>query len=333
MSVRRKLHQLALGAAASALFAAGPLPGAQAYELAGSAGLASDAYWISLMCAANKAAESAGSTIEWYSLRSGTDNTEFQANLDALKISTPDGIVLGTTGLEPPAGYHKELMDGGVPIVYVNGQPAIDKDYLTGYRTAPAAESIAEIAAMVAADTGGEGVISILGGRAGSIPLEGRWKPLVEALKASAPGLEVLEAEYTSFDANKANEIVSAQIVANPNLKAVYTVTGPEGQGAAAAISAAGKSGEILVYSFDAIPLLQDALRDGVVRALIAQPPGVQGEQEVETLIQYLDANKGGGPVTPDTANQDQLIPTMVVTADNIDSPEAHGYLYKETCE
>ena len=225
-------------------------------------------------------------------------------------------------------------MDAGVPIVYVNGQPAKDRSYLTGYQSAPADNKMEAVAAKIIADTGGKGSMAILGGLAGlGEAFDARWTVVAKILKAKAPDLKILDTQYDSFDANKANEVVSASIVGNPDLKDVYTVSGPEGQGAVAAVKAAGKSGRVFIYSFDAVPVLQDAVRDGTVKAMIAQPPGLEGDSAVKMLNKYLDGHKGGGAVAPDTANQNQLIDTMIVTKENIDSPEAQGYLYKDTCK
>ena len=87
----------------------------------------------------------------------------------------------------------------------------------------------------------------------------------------------------------RANEVVSATIVGNPDLNVVYTVSGPEGQGAVAAVKAARKTGKIFVYSFDAVPLLQDALRDGTVpkgdALAVARIAGIAGAKRTPDLI------------------------------------------------
>jgi len=333
MNKTRSLQHFATTLILSTTLAAGSTT-AMAYQIAGTSGLASDAYWISLMCGGTKAAEAAGSKIDWYAVKNGSDAAEATANYEALKIAKPDGVVLSQFSTEPPAGYVKELMDKGVPVVYVNGQPAKDRSYLTGYQSAPADSKMQEVAAKIIADTGGKGKMAVLGGIAGlGQQLDGRWNILTKILKEKAPKLEILDTQYDQFDANKANDVVSATIVGNPDLNVVYTVSGPEGQGAVAAVKAAGKTGKIFVYSFDAVPLLQDALRDGTVKALIAQPPRLEGEDGVKAVIKYLDEHKGGGAVAPDVANQSQLIDTMILTKENMDSPAAAGYLYKDTCK
>jgi ABC-type sugar transport system substrate-binding protein len=72
---------------------------------------------------------------------------------------------------------------------------------------------------------------------------------------------------------------------------------------------------------------------NGTVKALIAQPPRLQGGQAVETLVKYLDAHKTKGVIAPDSANQSQLIDVMILTKENMDSSAAAGYLYKDTCK
>jgi len=340
MSIPTKLPGLVAAVAVSAVMAvggAGRVHAAGPHKLAGFAGLASDAYWISLMCGGTKAARAAGSTIEWYAVKASNDAAEANANFEAIKVSNPDGVVYSQfSGYLPPAGWTEGFMAAGKPVVATNALPA-DKSYrpyLTLYRSAPATEKMEAVADAIIAETAGKGTIAVLGGRAGLGPaFEVRWTPLLDILKKKAPDLAVTDIQRTDFDVNKANEMVSALIVSTPDLKVVYTSSGPEGQGAGAAIAAAGKRGQISVYSFDAVPALQDLLRDGTVKMLIAQPPGLIGEMATKAILAWLDQHPNGGAVQPDTANQDRMIPTMLITKANIDSPEAQGYLYKDTCK
>lgn len=338
MTTKTRLPRLlATIAVSTAMIAGTAVNTTQAYELAGFAGIASDAYWISLMCGGTKAAKAAGSNIEWYAVKVSNDAAEANAIYEAMKVANPEGVVWSEfSGLTPPAGWIEGYMSAGVPVVAANGLPADEsyRPYLTLYRSAPANDRMQAVADAIIAETGGKGTMAVLGGRAGLGPnFESRWSILLDILKEKAPDLVVTDIQRTDFDANKSNEMVSALIVSTPDLKVVYTASGPEGQGAGAAVKAAGKSGQVSVYSFDAVPALQDLLRDGTVKMLIAQPPGVIGEMSVKEIIAYLDANKTKGPVAPNTADQDRQIPTMLITKDNIDTPEAAGYLYKDSCE
>ena len=79
------LKGLLTAAVASSALLAGS-SGAYAYKLAGFSGLASDAYWISLMCGGTKAAAAGGSSIDWYAVKTGNDAAGATANFEAIKV-------------------------------------------------------------------------------------------------------------------------------------------------------------------------------------------------------------------------------------------------------
>lgn len=306
---------------------------AQAFELVGFTGLPQDPYWISVRCGADKAAEESGSKVDWYSAKSGGNNQEVLANLEAMKIAHPDGVITTAwNNMDPPAGWLKDFMEGGVPVVYVDAVPPDDHDFLKGF-TVPGDDQIKPVAKAIAADVGESGQVAILGGVAGDETQALRWQGLKDTLQKDYPKVEVLDTQYTNYDVNKSNEVVSSLIVSNPELKVVFTSSGPEGQGARAAIKAAGKVGKVFVYSFDAIPALQDGVRDGSVKAVIGTSPRLQGATAVKTIVEYLTKNEGKGAIVIDKEKQLEPIPTMLITAENIDTPTANEYLIKDTCD
>ena len=304
----------------------------ESYELQGTAGLANDAFWVSLMCGGTAAAKAAGSTIEWKSTPTAGDAATEQGNMDAVALANPDGLLLTAYATPFAPGYIKGLMDKGIPVVITNALSESSLDYYMSVTSAPADDNVVEMGQLIVENTGDSGKVLVLGGIPGIPGLEARWMPARDAVQAENPNIEFLETQYEEFDVNTATQIVSAAIVGNPDLKAVYTTSGPSGEGAVTAVQQAGKSGEILIYSFDATPPIVQGLRDGEVAALLAQPARLMGEQGVQKLIEYLDSHPDGGPVTP-ADPVDQPIPTMVLTQDNIDSPEAQGYIYEPTCD
>ena len=62
-------------------------------------------------------------------------------------------------------------------------------------------------------------------------------------------------------------------IIANPDLQAFFCINDPSALGAAAAVKAANKVGNIGVYSIDASPVGKQALLDGEFSAVAAQVP------------------------------------------------------------
>jgi ribose transport system substrate-binding protein len=122
---------------------------------------------------------------------------------------------------------------------------------------------------------------------------------------------------------------VSSLILAHPDLKLIVAASGPDGQGAAAAIKQAGKVGQITLVAFDAVPPEVQALRDGTITALIAQAPQAIGQAQVDALVDYIKAHPDGGPVSPAGT---QPIPNQLLTKDTIDDPANANYIYKTTC-
>ena len=93
-------------------------------------------------------------------------------------------------------------------------------------------------------------------------------------------------------------------ITANPDLDAFFCINDPSSLGAAAAIKAANKTGEIGVYSIDASPDGKQALLDGEFTAVACQVPiqiaeyafesaqkYVGGDTEIGDLKVYLDSH------------------------------------------
>jgi ribose transport system substrate-binding protein len=298
----------------------------QKITLAGVTGNTSDPYWVTLMCGGTKEAKKLGVPLTW---KAGTtDSTQVQqTNLDAALLLKPSGVIIGAF---EPAQFSAEttrLMSAGTPVAAVNGPitPA------TEYTLVQSTTDVAPFAALVSKSLGGTGTLSILGGQPGMPQVVARWKPVVEALAKTAPGIKPLPVQYDNFDPTTAATIVSAQIIAHPNLKAIYASTGPEGQGAAAAVAQAHKQGQIKIFSYDAPPALVAALKAGEVQALYAQSPALEGAGAVDALVTYLKANPHAKTVAPMTPLI-HFVPTMIITKANADTPQALEYEPVPTC-
>lgn len=78
-------------------------------------------------------------------------------------------------------------------------------------------------------------------------------------------------------------------ITANPDITAFFCINDPSALGAAAAIKAANKTGEIGVYSIDASPDGKQALLDGEFTAVAAQVPLQIAEYSYEAAMKYIE--------------------------------------------
>lgn len=80
-------------------------------------------------------------------------------------------------------------------------------------------------------------------------------------------------------------------IIANPDLDAFFCINDPSALGAAAAVKAANKTGQIGVYSIDASPDGKQALLDGEFTAVAAQVPLQIAEYSFNEAVKFLKGN------------------------------------------
>lgn len=303
---------------------------AESFQLAGTSGIAADPFWISSVCGGEDAAEAAGSTMTWKTMTTLTTAND-QAALDAVKLLNPDGVVVLGYRVDSYGPMINEYMTDGVPVVMsVSGTPA-ENYYKAVLVTREGDEHIVELGELIAENMGEEGgSVAILRGSPSDVATGVLSEPVLEELKKN-PKIEVLPTQYDNFDRATAASNVSGLIAAHPDLKAIYAVSGPEGLGALSALKQAGKLGEIDLYSGGGDPDLVAALRAGEVSALLANSPYRLGYDSVNQLIKYLKAHPEGGPVSPGEP-QDVFEPLMVLTPENVDSPEAEDFIYKTSC-
>lgn len=305
---------------------------ATGFKLAGSAGLGSDPFWITLMCGGTQAAAAAGSTITWHAEPSASSgNAQEEQDIQAAQLDSPAGMVLSPVGTESYTPILSQFNSKGVPVEEVNA-PSAATNYYQAVISPVNDPNVAAMAKLIAQGAGGSGSIAVLAIVSGVPVIEARWQPMVSELKTLEPGLTVLPTQYDSADTNKAASIVSALLVAHPDLKAIWTTSGPEGEGAVEAVKAAGKEGKVHVYSFDATPDLVTALQAGTVSALLAQSPYLMGQRAVQNLIAYLKTRHGGSAAPGTASPQQVVVPTMILTRANINSAAAQQYEYKATC-
>jgi ABC-type sugar transport system substrate-binding protein len=292
-------------------------------KLAGVLPTVSDPYYISIQCAATAAAKDAGATITWKT-STNTDTSSAQANFQAATLLNPDGLLVSSFDSGTFSSQVKTLMSQGVPVVAMDEPitPATELQYV--HAGADDQEFIDVIRGQLK-PTGSIGILSAIQGADWATQ---RWSPLTKILP---PGVQILTPQYDNVDRNKAAAATSAMIVAHPDLQAVLAVSGPEGEGAAAAVKEAGKQGSIKVFSYDATPGEVAALRAGTITALLAQPASDIGRVSVQSVLQAIKHRKSGSAIQP-MSPQEQAIPLKVITADNINDPATAPYLYQTHC-
>lgn len=311
--------------AASPTEAPAAAPAAASLRIAGITQNTVDPFWVTLNCGAQAEATKRGVELELFTSTS-MDASELTTLFDSAKLANPNGLFLNVANIQQFSTQLQSYASAGVPVAS-NAQtdpPAVSAMVWT---SADASGFMADLLTLIPEDQGSFGV---LGGIAGIPPLEARYQPVVDEIAKARTKLTVLPTEYSMFDVNKATNIVSSWLIAHPDLKVIVASNGPDGIGAAAALKAAGKADEVTLIAFDAVPPEVEALREGTIKALIAQPAKAIGAAQLGAIVDHLQSGSSG-PVP--AATEIVGIPQKLLTASNIDDPANADYIYVTECK
>lgn len=125
----------------------------------------------------------------------------------------------------------------------------------------------------------------------------------------SAGGMVIASTQSGSWETTRANQVVSALITEQPDLKAILCANDQMALGAVAALRAAGKADQILVVGFDNISAVQQLIKDGRILATADQ----HGDQLAVYGIDYaLEI------IRRQSTPQDRETPVDLITAQNL---------------
>lgn len=289
-------------------------------------GITGDAFYITMEQGARAKAEELGVQLiadgpsKWDpSIQTSIIDTMIARGIDAL-IAVPN---------DPQAmiGPLQRAYNAGIPVITTD-QYIGDGDYKNGEVTFP----LSVIASnnyeggMIAGKAlikaiGGSGSIYILTSTANVPSDTARRDGCIAAINA-VEGVELAGVSYTESSAPIATAQTQAMLAKRPDLDAIFGANLFSAQGAAAAVKSAGLEGVVKIASFDAPEQAITDLRNNVIDLVIAQQPALIGALAVQYAYDALTGNEKDIPARVDT-------PFVVITRDNVDTPEAQAAIYK----
>lgn len=287
------------------------------------AALMTATYFQVMQCGAEEAAEKYDVELDWQ----GDANWDLQTQtplINAALQSSPDGMVIVPTDPAALIQTVQNAMDQDTPVITVDGS-LNEPVELQNIRTdnlgagALAADALAEA-------IGGKGTVVVIASQPGIAANAERVDGFAERMAEAYPDVKVLPTEYSNSDQATAAKITNAALT-NSDLAGIYTTLAPASAGAASAIQAAGKTGEVKLVAYDADPAQVEDLKNGVYEALVAQDPYGLGYDSVERLAKVID-----GDLEADSLEQQEYVDAFIITRDNADSEEAQRYIYNPTC-
>lgn len=334
-----ELRKIALSCAvASGVVASGAVAGL--VMLAGSAqaqdkrtvalvyGIKGDAFYVTMEKGAREKAEELG--VELIADGPSQWNPAIQTPIvDAMIARRVDGLVAVPNDPQAMIAALQRASDAGIPVVTTD-QYIGDGDYANGSVTFPlsyvASDNFAggKLACQTLIDgMGGSGVLYVLVSTPNVPSDTARRDGCLEAVAEAGDAVSVAGVDYTQSNATIATTQTQAALQKDPDIGAIFGGNLFSAQGAAAAVKTANLSGTVRIANFDAPMQAIDDLRAGVVDIVIAQQPALIGATAVQYIVDALDGRTADIPAELAT-------PFVVITRENVDTPEAQAAIYKD---
>jgi ribose transport system substrate-binding protein len=283
------------------------------------AGIASDAFYLTMKKGAQAAAKKLGNVkvIFTGSPAAFTPPTQIPF-LNGAIARHPDAILIAPTDKTALIGPIQRAINAGIPVVTVD--TFITKPIaFTNVSTDNPAGGRAAADALVKA-IGGSGEVAAISVNPGISTTDQRRDGFASELK-KYPNVKYLGVQYCNDDQTKAARQTSALLAAHRNLKGIFAMNVVSGNGVTQAVRAAGKSGKVKLVEFDAGPPQVQALKAGTIDALIAQYPYGIGQLAVQLAYKYVTGHKSGIKKHYGTGS-------AIVTRANVNKPAIKKYLY-----
>jgi ribose transport system substrate-binding protein len=216
--------------------------------------------------------------------------------LDAAIALKPDAIGYAALGTTQSVTHLKAANKAGIPVYMFDtaascpGALGTASDCALGvaYTDSKAAGKLA--ADKMAALVGSAGKVLVVGHSQTNQTGIDRRDGFINQMKSKYKGIKLLTTQYAEGgDALKAQEIVSAALVANPDLKGIYATNEGISIGAGQAFKAAKlANGKVKLIGFDSGKQQIANIKSGLQSGAITQNPIGIGAKTVEALVNYV---------------------------------------------
>ncbi|WP_350353330.1 ABC transporter substrate-binding protein [Microbacterium sp. A8/3-1] len=294
--------------------------GDDGYTIAFIQGVAGDEFYISMQCGVEEAAEAAGATVTTQG-PAEFDPTLQKPVVDAIVGSKPDALLIAPTDVAAMQAPIQAAADAGIKVVLVD--TTLDDPSMAVSQIASDNVGGGEAAFQAIQEAHPEGgKVLVVSNEPGISTTDARAEGF-EGAVADDSKFESLGVQYSHNDPAEAARIVTAALQKDPDIVGIFAANLFAAEGSATGVQQAGKTDDVTIVGFDAGPAQVEALRNGIVQALVAQQPATIGADGVAQAIAALDG---------DATEEKIQTGFTVLTAENIDSEGADA-VYRSSCD
>lgn len=273
-------------------------------------------FWLTIKAGAEAAAAEGGAEIIWQGPAKETE-VENQINIvQDMITSKVDALVLAACDEQALIPTVQMAVDAGIPVITIDSGVASDLPAsFVATDNVAGAKMAADTLAGLIGNAGSVGLIPFIKGAATS---NMREEGFLEGIKAY-PEVKVSATLYCQSDVEEAMTVTQDMLTQDAAMKGIFATNEPAAIGAAAALKAAGRAGDVKLVAFDGAEEEIKGLQDGSIHALVVQNPYRMGYLGVKAALDAI----AGNPV-------EKRIDTgvTVVTMENFNDPEVQKLLY-----
>lgn len=241
-------------------------------------------YWQRVKEGANAAAAKYDAVVEY----NGPVQTNTDEHIKMTKMavaSKVDGII--TQGLNKKmTPVINNSIEQGIPVVTI-GSDAPDSRRLAyiGTDNYKAGELAGRT---LAAATGGHANVGIITGSFQTAGQKLRVKGFRDALKQD-PKIKIVDVEASHFSRVQAAEKTYEVFKNDPDVTAFFGTSALDGPGISATVQSLGKTKDVYILAFDALPGTLKLIDQGIIGATVKQNPYEMGYRSVEMMVEILN--------------------------------------------
>jgi ribose transport system substrate-binding protein len=274
------------------------------------------AFWLTVKAGADSASKELNVDVIWRGPARETDVPTQISILEDYINKKVDAIVLAATDAKGIIPYVQKALSGRIPVITIDS--GIESDLPLSFvatDNVAAARRAAQALAELIGDQGEVACIPFVPGAATSVMREQGFRDEIK----NHSRIRLVAVQYSQSDVATAMAVTEDILTAHHDLVGIFGANEASALGVMQAIKSRGLAGKVKVVGFDASDNEIQALRDGLVQALIVQDPFKMGYLGVKFAADAIHGKQV--PKRVDTG-------VYVVTRENVDSPEVQKLLH-----
>lgn len=244
-----------------------------------------NSFWLTVKAGADSAGSEFGINIIWNGPALETDITAQIAIVENYINKNVDAVVLASCDVKSLVPVIEKAHSKEIPVITIDS--GLDSDIPKCFIATDNVLGGRKAARVLAELTGEKGKVACFPSVPGASSQIDRETGFREELK-KFPEIELAVVQYNQNDVAAAMSITEDVLTVYPDLAGIFAANEAGAIGCAQALLGRGLQGKVKLVAFDAAENEVEALKSGIIQALIVQDPFAMGYLGVKTAVEVI---------------------------------------------